>query len=122
MYDLQSNFLIKLYQLFVQRISIEKGATDKYSIEFYLSMLFNHISIIPELHTEVEISFAKAKSQQFIRYRNISEGPFTLPNYTYKYIFQRISKENILLLYNIVLLDRKLILISDQIIMEKLAL
>ena len=55
-----------------------------YSMEFYISLVFHHLSYNSELQNEVEVVMMKdiRNREPFIRYRNYKGVGLTLPNFT----------------------------------------
>ena len=114
-------------------------------IEFYLTVVFNHIYYCEDVDNEIEIQeitekitpasynpdgtkkkrIKKKIIDSFFRYRNTKSYGFTLENYSFELLLQSLRPEKIIFLIEALLLERKIILIKDNfgdlaVIMESL--
>ena len=109
LFEAHKIILTKLSELVIQRISNVK-TNEKLSLEFYLSMIFYHLYFRLDQSNEIIIMLNK---QPLIKYINWSDGPISLDNFTYSTLLRKIPFKNILDLIKMLLLERKIIIISD---------
>ena len=91
-------------------------ANKKYTVEFYISLLFHHIYYNSEWQNEVEIFYRDSRKHRrtFARYRNYKPTGFTLPNFTFQPLLESIKPNRILELTKFLLLEKKILLVRDQ--------
>ena len=99
------------------------GSQNKYSMEFYLSVLFHHLYYNPQFSNEVEVLYSVPQLQggkqrggrkSMFRYRNYKDIGFTLPNFTFQILLERLDPYRIMHIFSVLLLERKLLLIHDN--------
>lgn len=87
--------------------------TGEYSAEFYVSLLFHHLSYSAELRNEVEVLSLKTR-ETFIRYRNYKGVGLTLPNFTAQALLSNVRPRQIVEMLRFLLFERKVIFIRDN--------
>ncbi len=87
-----------------------------YTAEFYISLLFHHLSFSPDLRCEARITRYErtGKHQAFLRYENFPELGLTVPNQPFRPLIERVNPRNILELLKLLLLERKVILVQRE--------
>jgi DENN (AEX-3) domain len=85
-------------------------SNEKYTAEFYLSVLFHHLFFSLDDSVGVIITFNKSP---FMSYRNGLNAPMSLENLSYGVLIQKMPIKNLIELLKLVLLERKIILVSD---------
>lgn len=95
---------------------ISGNSNNKYPIEFYISLIFYHLSYNSCLQNEIEIVFENKlkKPQRLFKYRNYKEVGLTLPNFTVQALIENIEPAHIMELIKLLLLERKVLLISSN--------
>ena len=93
-----------------------KDGNKKYTLEFYISLLFHHVYYNCQLQNEVELYYRDQhrRRKTFVRYRNYSTSGFTLPNFTFEVLLSAIKPNRILELTKFLLLEKKILLIRDH--------
>ena len=88
----------------------------KYSLEFYVSLLFHHIYYNSEWHNEVEVYYTDRHKfkRSFIRYRNYKSTGFTLPNFTFRSLLETMKPNRVLELVKYLLLEKKVLLVQKH--------
>lgn len=100
-----------------KKLGLSKGASGKkYTMEFYLSLLFHHIYYNSEWQNEVDIYYQDhhKRKKTFLRYRNYKPVGFTLPNFTFQSLLETIKPNRILDLLKCLLLEKKILLIRNN--------
>lgn len=93
---------------------ITKQKTKSFpTLEFYVSLVFHHLSYSADLQNEVEI-ISSADTCITLRYRNYKAVGLTLPNFTVQALTGSIRPETILELVKLLLLEKKIILVRDN--------
>ena len=94
----------------------EQSGPKKYTMEFYLSLLFHHVYYNSDLQNEVELFYRDhhQRRRTFARYRNYKTTGFTLPNFTFEALLSAIKPNRILDLMKFLLLEKKVLLIRDH--------
>ena len=107
-YEIHKTLLKKLGSLLSERIA---GYTnEKYTAEFYLSVMFHHLFLSMDDSIGVIITFNKSP---FVSYRNGMNAPMSLENLSYGMLIQKIPIKNLIELLKLVLLERKIILVGE---------
>jgi DENN (AEX-3) domain len=109
MYEVHKVLLKKLGSLLCDRIT--GNSNEKYTVEFYLSVIFHHLFLSLDDSVGVIISSNKIP---FINYRNGMNAPMSIQNISYGLLLQKISINNLIELIKLMLLERKLIVVSDN--------
>lgn len=108
-YDVHKILLKKLGSLVSDRIT--GVCNEKYTVEFYLSVIFHHLFL--SLDDSIGVIITSNKTP-FISYRNGMNAPMSIHNVCNGLLLQRISISNLFELIKIILLERKLIVVSDN--------
>lgn len=116
LFDLQKKWLIKVYEAYILSTGDQKIRMKKYTVEFYISLLFHFMYYNSEWQNEVEIFYRDCdrQLQTFTRYRNYKPIGFTLPNFTFKSLLKTIKPDKILELVKCLLLEKKIILVHKK--------
>lgn len=86
--------------------------TSGYSLEFYLSLVFHHLSYSADLQNEVEV-IAENRAP-FVRYRNYKAVGLTLPNFTVQGLMENVAPKQIIEIVKLLLLEKKIIIVRDN--------
>jgi len=122
LFDLQKKWLIETYESYIvlkaenNKMIKNQTPVKKYTMEFYISLLFHHIYYNSEWQNEVEIFYKDSHKNRktFARYRNYKQVGFTLPNFTFQPLLESIKPNRILELIKLLLLEKKILLIRDN--------
>ena len=123
LFDLQRSWLIEVYEAYIAarsgdayKSALRNTPGKKYTLEFYISLLFHHIYYNSEWQNEVEIFYRDSHKHRktFARYRNYKPVGFTLPNFTFQPLLEAIKPNRILELIKYLLLEKKILLIRSQ--------
>jgi len=89
---------------------------ENYTMEFYTSILFHHLSFNPSLNNEIELIYFDRgnKQKRFLRYRNCKDTELTLPNFTFRALLKAIKPYHLLDLIKLLLLERKILLVQND--------
>jgi len=82
-----------------------------YSIEFYISLLFNQLSYRPTMSNMVKVCTYKT---QYFKYYNFPQNGINLSNSPFNCLVNKISLTNIISLLHLLLLERKIILVQND--------
>lgn len=85
-------------------------------MEFYTFLLFHQFSLNRDLNDEIEVIYTDQRKRQksFLRYRNCKETGITLPNYSFRILLESFKPKELIILIQLLLLERKLILIQSD--------
>jgi hypothetical protein len=114
-FDFQRNWLIKVYESFIFPPELLRHSTKlqekKWSLEFYISLLFHHLYYNSEWKNEVLISY---NNHRLSSYRNCRTTGLTLPNFTFHTLMTTMKPNRILELIQYLLLEKKILLVQSQ--------
>ncbi len=122
MTPLRRKWLIEVYESHIATTTSTEGgrtlqrSNKKYTVEFYMSLLFHHLYYNSEWQNEVEIFYHDSHSHRhtFARYRNYKSSGFTLPNFTFQSLLESVKPNRILELIKYLLLEKKVLLVRDR--------
>ena len=100
------SLLYKMYEA-------HRDKVKDFTIEFYLTLLFHHLSYSSEIQNEVEVQSIRSR-ETFIRYRNYKAVGLTLPNFTVQALLENIRPKQIMEIAKLLLLERKVIFVRDN--------
>lgn len=112
LFDLQKKWLVKVYEAHTAAKGFAKGG--KYTLEFYISLLFHHVYYNSEWNNEVQVYYRDSfkRKRNFIRYRNYRSVGFTLPNFTFQALLETMKPNRVLELVKYLLLEKKILLVQ----------
>ena len=102
LFELYEKLLIELYDSYMSK--------SNFTMEFYLSLIFHYFTYNVTLLNEIAISH----NGKLIRYRNYSEIGITIPNFTFKVLLKHIDPEYIIILIQLILLERRIIFVKKD--------
>ena len=107
-FDFQKSVLRIIHSVFIT----SDRASKRYSIEFYLSLAFHHLSYSADLQNEVEV--LSENNTSFVRYSNYKAVGLTLPHFTIQGLMENVKPKQIVDIVKLLLLEKKIILIRDN--------
>lgn len=118
-YCFYRKWLLEFFNLFRIKTTCKSSISnppDAYTMEFYTSILFHHLSFNPSLNNEIELIYDdKGKGKRrFLRYRNCKDTELTLPNFTFRALITAIKPMHLLEVVNILLFEHKILLIQND--------
>ena len=83
--------------------------------EFYISVMFSLMEVESDPFEKILVNSLKPdQEEQFARYRTPAVKGIDLPQVDYRYLFQRFSPENIMLIIKCLLLEKQMIFFSKS--------
>jgi len=104
--------LKKLYEIYYQHHKCQNFC--KYSIEFFLSIFTSYFYYNQDLQCEINIYSSKNKNEFNLRFRNYRENGLCAPNFTYNFLLEKVLPKNIIELFKLILLEKKIVIISND--------
>lgn len=106
MFDFQTAILNAMHSAHL----IKENA--RYTIEFYISLIFHHLSYNPSIQNE--ITLISDKTTPLAKYYNYKASTITIPNFTFRPLLENIKIEYLIMIIKLLLLEKKVILIRDN--------
>lgn len=107
----------KFHENFKRSYSLEKSAINAISIkekklwEFYVSALFSLIDCADE---DKEVSFLSFENKEMFRFRINNNVGLSLPDFSFKILFRRLSTGNIIKILKYILLESQIIFFANN--------
>jgi hypothetical protein len=95
--------------------AVKNGNT--YTVEFYISLLFHHLTFNPKLKNYVEVGsfdLLEGKSRTLFRYHNCEEDCLSLSNHPTKQMLELINLNNLFKLLSLILLEKKIVFVKKD--------
>jgi len=88
-----------------------------YTVEFYISLLFHHLTFNPKLRNYVEVEsfdLLEEKSRTLLKYHNCKGDCLSLSNHPTKEMLKLIDIKNLFKLISLMLLERKIVFVKKD--------
>lgn len=89
-----------------------KERTLRYSLEFYISLIFHHLVCSPSLQSEVAL--VSDKTAPFARYCNYRAAGLAAPNFSFQSLVESVRADHLVNIVKLLLLEKKVLLVRDS--------